>query len=60
VKAAIASKRYAAEIAADKKLADEVKATGTPHFFINGRRLVGAQPIEKFRAIIDKELARGG
>ena len=42
----------------DQALAEEVKATGTPHFFLNGRRLVGAQPIEKFRAVIDAELAR--
>jgi protein-disulfide isomerase len=31
--------------------------TGTPTFFINGRMLVGAQPFEAFRAIIDEELA---
>lgn len=29
---------------------------GTPHFFINGTRLKGAQPIDKFRAVIDEEL----
>ena len=34
--------------------------TGTPAFFINGRSLVGAQPIEQFRAIIDDELSRKG
>jgi protein-disulfide isomerase len=31
---------------------------GTPTFFINGRRLVGAQPIERFAALIDDELVR--
>jgi protein-disulfide isomerase len=31
---------------------------GTPTFFINGRAVVGAQPIESFRAVIDDELAR--
>ena len=30
---------------------------GTPAFFINGRRLSGAQPVEKFSEIIDEELA---
>ncbi len=44
---------------ADQDLADDVQATGTPHFFINGRRLVGAQPEEKFVKIIDEELAKG-
>lgn len=33
--------------------------TGTPAFFINGREVTGAQPIEVFAAIIDEELARG-
>jgi protein-disulfide isomerase len=31
--------------------------TGTPTFFINGRQLVGAQPVDKFSAIVDQELA---
>ncbi len=31
--------------------------TGTPAFFVNGRMLVGAQPFEKFKDIIDDELA---
>jgi len=30
--------------------------TGTPTFFINGTRLVGAQPFESFKTAIDKEL----
>ena len=39
-------------------LADDFQARGTPHFFINGRRLVGAQPFEKFKKIIDEEIAK--
>jgi len=58
VKKAIASKKYAAMIAEDTDLSEEVKASGTPHFFINGRRLVGAQPIEKFTSLIDEELTK--
>lgn len=58
VKTAIADKRYGAEIAADQDLADDLQAGGTPHFFINGRRLVGAQPIEKFKAVIDEEIKK--
>jgi protein-disulfide isomerase len=44
----------------DKDIADgtEVGVTGTPAFFINGRMLSGAQPFEKFKEIIDEELAR--
>jgi protein-disulfide isomerase len=30
--------------------------TGTPTFFVNGRRLVGAQPAEAFQELIDAEL----
>jgi protein-disulfide isomerase len=47
------------KIAVQKDLAEGAKLglTGTPVFFINGRELVGAQPIEAFTAIIDEELA---
>ena len=31
---------------------------GTPTFFINGQQLVGAQPLERFRALIDEELTK--
>jgi protein-disulfide isomerase len=56
VKSAITNKTYAASIKADQELADDVQASGTPHFFINGRRLVGAQPFEKFKSVIDEEI----
>lgn len=32
--------------------------TGTPSFFINGRELSGAQPLEAFAAVIDEELSQ--
>jgi protein-disulfide isomerase len=57
LKGALAQDRHAAKIHADQDLADDVNAAGTPHFFINGRRLVGAQPIAKFSAVIDEEIA---
>ena len=37
--------------------AKELGAAGTPAFFINGVRIVGAQPEEKFVGAIDAELA---
>lgn len=58
VKDAIVNKKYNAQITADQDLADDLQASGTPHFFINGRRLVGAQPIEKFKAVIDEEMKK--
>jgi protein-disulfide isomerase len=58
VKKAIAGHTHRKSIEEDADLGDDVKANGTPHFFVNGRRLVGAQPKEKFEAIIHEELAR--
>jgi protein-disulfide isomerase len=58
VKDAIAKKKHGSKIQADADLADDVQASGTPHFFINGRRLVGAQPFEKFKAVIDDEVSK--
>lgn len=56
--AAIKSHKHQARIDRDQALAQDLEANGTPTFFINGRRLVGAQPPEKFNAIIDQELAK--
>jgi protein-disulfide isomerase len=39
------------------KAGEEAGVRGTPAFFINGRLLSGAQPLESFKAIIDAELA---
>ena len=36
----------------------KVSARGTPTFFVNGRVVTGAQPIEVFRTAIDAERAR--
>jgi protein-disulfide isomerase len=55
-KKAMSAHKYKDVIDADAELADNVNASGTPHFFINGRRLVGAQPFEKFQSVIDEEL----
>jgi protein-disulfide isomerase len=58
VQKAIDSHSHAREIEADSDLADDFQADGTPHFFVNGRRLVGAQPQEKFDAVIDDEIKK--
>jgi len=54
--AAIAAKKHKAGIDKDMELADDVQASGTPHFFVNGKRMVGAQPQDKFEKVIDEEL----
>jgi len=58
VKAAISGHVHRRLIEADADLAEDFEANGTPHFFINGRRLAGAQPKERFEAVIDEELKR--
>ena len=52
------SGKYDAKIDADQRLAGSLGARGTPAFFINGRYLSGAQPLERFTALIDAELAK--
>ena len=46
------------EVLADQKVAGSVGATGTPTFFVNGRQLVGAQPFEQFKALIDEQMKK--
>ena len=58
VKTAIKTHKYKAEIDADQDQAEDFGASGTPHFFINGRRLVGAQPQSAFEKIIDEEIKK--
>jgi protein-disulfide isomerase len=45
-------------IDAHVKQSSELGARGTPAFFINGRYLSGAQPLEAFKVIVDGELAK--
>jgi protein-disulfide isomerase len=49
-------RRFAAAVEADVVQARAAGVTGTPTFLINGRALVGAHPIEAFRAAIDDAL----
>ena len=57
-RAALDSEKFAAVIASDARLAKAIGVRGTPAFFVNGIRVNGAQPVEKFKAIIDAELAK--
>jgi protein-disulfide isomerase len=45
-------------VARDVEEGVRLGASGTPTFFINGRMLIGAQPITAFQKIIDSELAK--
>lgn len=42
----------------DQKEGERLGVSGTPAFFVNGFMLSGAQPEEKFKRLIDKELAK--
>ncbi|WP_281255467.1 DsbA family protein [Cystobacter ferrugineus] len=59
-KAALDSGKFTAQVTADMAEASRVGVTGTPSFFINGRSLVGAQPIDAFKRVIDEELKKKG
>ncbi|MFY0575369.1 DsbA family protein [Cystobacter fuscus] len=59
-KAALDSGKFTAQVTADMAEAGRVGVTGTPSFFINGRSLVGAQPVDAFKRIIDEELKKKG
>jgi protein-disulfide isomerase len=52
------SEKFAGEI--DKDFADgqSYGVSGTPAFFINGRKLSGAQPFSVFKSMIEEELAK--
>ncbi len=54
------SAKYAVDVQEDVKAGQALGIGGTPAFFINGRPLVGAQPLSAFSAIIDAELAAAG
>jgi protein-disulfide isomerase len=50
------SGKYKGLVQRDLSEAAQLGLTGTPTFFINGREMSGAQPVEAFAAVIDEEL----
>lgn len=51
------SDRYEAAVSADLAEGSQLGVTGTPTFFINGQRLVGAQPFSVFEQAINAALS---
>ena len=45
-------------VQADLDLGEKMGVNSTPTIYINGRAVIGAQPWEVFKSIIDEELAR--
>ena len=58
-KEALDTGKFKDAVKKDQALAAKVGVRGTPAFFINGRKLVGAQPVEEFKKVIDFELKGG-
>ena len=52
------SGKYSSEVAKDYSDGAAYGVRGTPTFFVNGERLVGAQSFSQFKAIIDAELKK--
>lgn len=52
------SEKYQAAVQQDVEAGTRLGVNGTPAFFINGRLLLGAQPLESFVSLIEDELAR--
>ena len=52
----LADNKYAAAVENDIAEGTKAGVTGTPAFFINGRLIGGAQPLEQFVRVIEEEL----
>jgi protein-disulfide isomerase len=55
----LTERRFAHEVDADLAQARALGLTATPAFLINGRLVMGAQPLDTFRAAIESALQRG-
>jgi protein-disulfide isomerase len=53
----ITEHKFQQEIEADSDFAVNLGVRSTPTFFVNGLAIVGAQPLDVFKQVIDKELA---
>jgi protein-disulfide isomerase len=51
---------YKDRVDQDSAAGTKAGASGTPTFFINGNKLVGAQPVDSFKKAIDEELKKKG
>lgn len=55
--ACIADRKYEEDVQTDLDFAVNLGVRSTPTFFINGLAIVGAQPLDVFKQVIDRELA---
>jgi len=57
-KRCLTTEKYREKVEGETAVAASLGARGTPTFFVNGRLMVGAQPLEVFQAIIEEELGK--
>lgn len=57
-KACLDSGKYKARVEADVAQGSSLGIKSTPTFYINGKLIAGAQPVEVFSEVIDEELAK--
>ena len=57
---ALDSGAFKERVKKDSEEGTKAGANGTPTFFINGAKLVGAQPVDSFKKLIDEELKKKG
>jgi protein-disulfide isomerase len=58
--ACVASDRFDGDIKRSTESGNALGIDATPTFFVNGRRLMGALPVDQFAEVIDSELGRTG
>jgi protein-disulfide isomerase len=59
LKQCLTTEKYRKKVEGETAVAASLGARGTPTFFVNGRLMVGAQPFDLFRAVIEEELKKG-
>jgi protein-disulfide isomerase len=52
------SGKHSARVTENLRSGEAIGVSSTPTLYVNGRPVVGAQPFEYFKAVIDEELAR--
>ena len=57
-RSALDNEDHKALVQEDQQWASSIDAGGTPHFVINGQKIAGAQPFDRFKEIIDAELEK--
>jgi protein-disulfide isomerase len=58
VRAAAKDSKHVERVRRDQALLQGLRATSTPTLFVNGRKLVGALPLEQMKPVVEEELKK--